>query len=285
MGAEAPGAGQDGVPRYDVLVIGAGPTGLFLLFRLRELGLSVKVFEAGGGVGGTWYWNRYPGARLDSESYTYGYAFSEEVLYEWEWSEHFASQPELERYYNYVADKLDLRRDVQLEANVTSVEFREEDACWHVDTQQGHRAIARFVIAAVGLLTAPNVPEIPGAETFAGEMFHTARWPSSGVELDGRRIGVFGTGASGVQVIAAVADRAEELVVFQRTPVYAAPMRNAKIGADVQREIKAAYPALIKKCRESAMGFMFDFDPRSALSVPPEERRRYYEELWAERGL
>jgi cation diffusion facilitator CzcD-associated flavoprotein CzcO len=258
---------------------------LFLLYRLRELGLSVRVFETGDGVGGTWYWNRYPGARLDSESYSYGYAFSDELLKEWKWSEHFAAQPELERYFNHVADKFDLKRDIEFNARVRGARFVEGENRWHLDLESGRRARARYLIAAVGMLSEPNMPQLAGLDDFKGEVYHTARWPKEPVDVEGKRVGVLGTGASGVQIITALAPKVEHLTVFQRTPIYSAPMRNDPIDDETWADIQANYPALIKQCRESAAGFMFDFDARSALDTPADERLRRYEELWKERGF
>ncbi|MDA0735173.1 MAG: NAD(P)/FAD-dependent oxidoreductase [Chloroflexi bacterium] len=275
----------DETEQYDAIVIGAGVTGLYQLYRLRELGLSVRVLEEGGGVGGTWYWNRYPGARFDSESYTYGYSFSEELLQEWDWKEHFSGQPENERYLNYVADKFDLRRDIQFNARVSSAVYDERKNCWQVQTEDGRRAEAQFLITAVGLLSAGYVPDFAGLDSFQGDWCHTGRWPKAGMDLAGKRVGVIGTGATGVQLITEIAKEVAHLTVFQRTANYCAPLRNGPIDPETQREIKASYPEIFKKCSETAGSFMHKFDPRSALEVSPEERLAQYERLWAEPGF
>ena len=285
---QTPAAGTglvEEVEQYDVIIIGAGVTGLYQLYRLRELGLSVRVYEDGGGVGGTWYWNRYPGARFDSESYTYGYSFSEELLQEWDWKEHFSGQPENERYLNYVADKFDLRPDIQLNARVASAVYDEGENRWQVQLEDGHRARAQFLITAVGILSAHYVPDFAGLDSFSGDWCHTGRWPAEGMDLAGKRVGVIGTGATAVQLITEIAKEVTHLTVFQRTANYCAPLRNSEIDPDTQREIKASYPEIFKKCHDSKSAFMYDSDPRSALEVSPEERLARYEELWAEPGF
>ena len=273
------------VEQFDVIVIGAGVTGLYALYRLRELGFSVRVFEDGSGVGGTWYWNRYPGARFDSESYTYGYSFSEELLQEWDWKEHYSGQPENERYLNYVADKFDLRRDIRLNSRVTSAVYDEGENRWEIQTEDGHRARAQFLIAAVGVLSAHYVPDFAGLESFQGDWCHTARWPKEGMDLAGKRVGVIGTGATAVQLIPEIAKEVAHLTVFQRTANYCVPLRNGPIDPEWQREIKASYPDIFKKCSETPGAFMHEFDSRSALALSPEERLAQYERLWAEPGF
>ena len=273
------------VEKFDAIIIGAGVTGLYQLYCLRQLGLSARVFEHGSGVGGTWYWNRYPGARFDSESYTYGYSFSEELLQEWEWKEHFSGQPENERYLNHVADKFDLKRHIQFNARVASAVYDEGMDCWEVQTDAGQRAQGQFLITAVGLLSAHYVPEFKGIETYEGAWCHTGRWPKEGMDLAGKRVGVVGTGATGVQLITEIAKEVGHLTVFQRTANYCAPLRNGPIDADMQREIKANYPEILRRCNETSGSFMHEFDPRSALEVSPEERIEQYEKLWAEPGF
>ncbi|MCI0784707.1 MAG: NAD(P)/FAD-dependent oxidoreductase [Chloroflexi bacterium] len=273
------------IAQFDVIVIGAGVTGLYSLYRLRELGFSVRAFEEGGGVGGTWYWNRYPGCRFDSESYTYGYSFSEELLQEWDWKEHYSGQPENERYLNYVADKFDLRRDIRLNSRVVSAVFDEDENRWQVQLEDGHRARAQFLITSVGILSAGYIPDFEGIDSFRGEWCHTGRWPKDGMDLAGKRVGVIGTGATGVQLITEIAKEVGHLTVFQRTANYCAPLRNSPIDADEQREIKASYPEIFKKCMETPGSFMHQFDPRSAMEVSPEERLEQYERLWAEPGF
>src|SRR5215475_13356516 len=271
--------------QFDAIIIGAGVTGLYALYRLRERGLSVRAFEEGSGVGGTWYWNRYPGARFDSESYTYGYSFSEELLQEWDWSEHYAGQPETERYLNYVADKFDLRRDIRFNAHVVSAVYNERAYRWQVHLADGSRARAPFLITAVGLLSAHYIPDFAGLDSFQGAWCHTGRWPAEGMDLAGKRVGVIGTGATGVQLITAIAKDVGHLTVFQRTANYCAPLRNAPIDPDTQRQIKASYPDIFKRCNETAGSFIHKFDLRSALEVSPDERLEQYERLWAEPGF
>ena len=276
---------DEGVEQLDVIIIGAGVTGLYQLYRLRQLGLSVRVFEDGAGVGGTWYWNRYPGARFDSESYTYGYSFSKELLQEWDWKEHFPGQPENERYLNYVADKFDLRGDIQLNTRVASAVYDEGENHWQVQTEDGHRARSQFLITAVGVLSAHYVPDFAGLDSFKGDWCHTGRWPKEGMDLTGKRVGVIGTGATGVQLIPEIIKEVAHLTVFQRTANYCVPLRNRAIDPETQRKIKASYPEIFKQCRETPGGHRYKFDPRSAREVPPEEQLAQHERLWAEHGF
>ena len=275
----------EAIEQFDAIIIGAGVTGLYALYRLRELGFSVRAFEDGSGVGGTWYWNRYPGARFDSESYTYGYSFSEELLQEWDWKELYSGQPENERYLNYVADKFDLRRHIRFNSRVVSAVFDEGEGLWQVQLADGHQARAQFFITAVGSLSAYYVPDFEGLGSFKGDWCHTGRWPAEGMELAGKRVGVIGTGATGVQLITEIAKEVGHLTVFQRTANYCAPLRNRLIDPETQRQIKASYPEIFKACNETAGSFMHQFDRRSALSVSPEERLEQYERLWAEPGF
>ena len=279
------GATPEEIERFDVIVIGAGVTGLYSLYRFRELGFSVRAFEDASGVGGTWYWNRYPGARFDSESYTYGYSFSEELLQEWDWKELYSGQPENERYLNYVADKFDLRRDIEFNARIESAHFLEDENLWHIKTTDGRQAKGQFLITAVGLLSAHYVPDFEGLESYQGAWCHTGRWPKEGMDLAGKRVGVIGTGATAVQLITEIAKEVGHLTVFQRTANYCAPLRNREIDDEMQAEIKAAYPEIFKKCMETPGSFMHEFDTRSALEVSPEERMERYEDLWAEPGF
>jgi cation diffusion facilitator CzcD-associated flavoprotein CzcO len=276
---------REEVGQFDAIIIGAGVTGLYQLYRLRELGMSVCVFEEAGGVGGTWYWNRYPGARFDSESYSYGYSFSEELLQEWDWKEHFSGQPENERYFNYVADKFDLRKHIQFNSRIASAVYDEAENRWEVQTVDGRRARGQFLITAVGLLSAFYIPDFEGLDSFQGQWCHTGRWPKEGMDLAGKRVGVIGTGATAVQLITEIAKEVGHLTVFQRTANYCAPLRNGPIDPETQRQIKASYPEIFRKCSETAGSFMHLFDPRSALEVSPEERREQYERLWQERGF
>ena len=279
------GVTPEEIERFDVIVIGAGVTGLYSLYRFRELGFSVRAFEDASGVGGTWYWNRYPGARFDSESYTYGYSFSEELLQEWDWKELYSGQPENERYLNYVADKFDLRRDIEFNARIESAHFLEDENLWHIKTTDGRQAKGQFLITAVGLLSAHYVPDFEGLDSYQGAWCHTGRWPKEGMDLAGKRVGVIGTGATAVQLITEIAKEVGHLTVFQRTANYCAPLRNREIDDEMQAEIKANYPEIFKKCMETPGSFMHEFDARSALEVSPEERMERYEDLWAEPGF
>ena len=270
---------------YDAIIIGAGMSGIYQLHRLRELGLRVRVFEEGTGVGGTWYWNRYPGARFDSESYSYGYSFSQELLEEWNWSEHFAGQPETLRYLNHVADKFDLRRDIQFRSRVAAATWEEDTRSWNVTLQDGSRFRARFLITAIGPLSAPTLPRIEGVDMFNGQSFHTARWPHEPVDVAGKRVAVIGTGATGVQTIQTIAKTVGHLTVFQRTPNWCAPLHNGKIDAETQANIKSGYPEMFKRCQETFACFLHTPDPRGAFEVSDEEREAFYEKLYAERGF
>src|SRR5262245_54145922 len=270
---------------YDVIVIGAGMAGMYQLHRLRELGVTVRVFEAGDGVGGTWYWNRYPGARFDSESWTYGYSFSDDLLREWEWSEHFAAQPETLRYCNFVADTFDLRRDIEFNARIAAAAYDRAANRWEIETADGRRARARFLITAIGPLSAATMPTIPGIESFRGESYHTGAWPHRPVTFEGKRVAVIGTGATGVQTITEVAKTAGHLTVFQRTPNWCAPLHNGAIDPATQARIKATYPEIFAICRESFGCFIHQADPRNALEVSPEEREAFFEKLYAEPGF
>ena len=271
--------------QFDVIVIGAGIAGLYQLHRLRELGLSVRVFETGSGVGGTWYWNRYPGARFDSESYTYGYSFSEELLEEWNWSEHFAGQPETLRYLNHVADRFDLRRDIQFDSRVVSAAFDEASRRWEIVLDSGERYAARFLVTAVGPLSAHTLPRIAGVEDFRGKSFHTSRWPKEPVDFAGQRVAVIGTGATGVQVIQTIAPLVGQLTVFQRTPNWCTPLHNRPISDEEQREIKSAYPEMFELLRRTPGCYIHDTDPRGTFEVTPEEREANWERLYAEPGF
>ena len=278
-------AGTEPVEELDALVIGAGVTGLYQLYCLLQLGLKARIYEAGDGVGGTWYWNRYPGARFDSESWSYAYSFSEDLLQEWDWKEAFSGQPENERYLNLVADKYSLRPHIQLGTRVKTATFDEAANHWDVETEDGRRARTQHLIAAVGILSATHMPDIPGIESFEGESFHTSHWPKEPVDFSGKRVGVIGTGATAVQLIPEVAKECGHLTVFQRTPNYCAPLRNSLIDDERQREIKASYPEIFKRCRETFAGFIHEPDPRATLDVTPEEREAFYEEIWAQPGF
>jgi cation diffusion facilitator CzcD-associated flavoprotein CzcO len=270
---------------FDAIIIGAGVSGLYQLYRLRELGLRVRVFEAGSGVGGTWYWNRYPGARFDSESWTYGYSFSQELLEEWDWQEHFAGQPETERYLNHVADRFDLRRDIQFDSRVAAAHYREKTRSWEVTLEDGRRCDTRFLITAIGVLSAPTMPRISGVESFRGQSCHTHYWPKEPVNFAGKRVAVIGTGATGVQTITEVAKTVGHLTVFQRTPQWCAPLHNARITKEEMRRIRADYPEIFARCQETYGCFIHATDPRATHEVTREEREAFWEKLYSEPGF
>lgn len=270
---------------FDAIVIGAGISGMYQLYRLRELGLNVRVLEAGTGVGGTWYWNRYPGARFDSESYSYGYSFSGELLQEWDWKEHFSGQPEIEAYCNLVADKFDLRRDIQFSARVTSAHFHEADHCWDVTLEDGTQYRARHIVTGIGLLSLPTMPRFPGIQDFKGPSSHTGLWPKEGIEYAGKRVAVIGTGASGVQAIQEISKTAAHLTVFQRRPNWCTPLHNRPISKQEMEDIRASYQDIFKRCMETAACFIHTIDPRGTFEVTEEERQAFYEALYAGQGF
>ncbi len=280
---QTPAAGS--IEQFDAIVIGAGVSGIYQLYRLKELGLKVRCFEDGSGVGGTWYWNRYPGCRFDSESETYGYSWSKELLQEWNWKEHFSGQPENEQYLNYVTDRFNLRPLIQFNARVASAVYDEKENRWTVQLENGQRAQAQFVVSAAGILSARYTPPFPGIDSFKGESFHTSRWPKEKVNFAGKRVACIGTGATAVQLIPIVAKEAGHLTVFQRTPNYCAPLRNGLVSEETQNQWKADYGQIHKRVRETPAGFMHDFDPRNTFDVPKEERLALYEELWAQPGF
>jgi cation diffusion facilitator CzcD-associated flavoprotein CzcO len=273
------------VPTHDAIIIGAGIAGMYQLYRLRELGLSVRVFETGTGVGGTWYWNRYPGARFDSESYTYGYAFDERLLQEWNWSEHFSAQPETLRYLNHVADRFDLRRHIQFNSHVAEASFDEAKREWEVRLDSGERQRSRFLITCIGPLSADTLPRIPGVQEFKGQSFHTYRWPHEPVDFAGKRVAVIGTGATGVQVIQTIAPLVGQLTVFQRTPNWCTPLHNRPITEEEQARIKANYPAMFELLRTTPGCYIHDTDPRGTFEVTEEEREAFWEKLYGEPGF
>ncbi len=278
-------AGAKPVCDCDAVIVGAGLAGLYMLHRLRGLGLSVRVYEAGSDVGGTWYWNRYPGARCDIESMDYSYSFSDELQQEWQWSERYAGQPEILRYINHVADRFDLRRDIQFETRVTAAHFDEATHRWAIRTDGGDRVSAQFCIMAVGCLSTAQVPRIEGIETFRGEWYHTGRWPHEGVDFTGLRVGIIGTGASGIQSIPIIAQQATHLFVFQRTPNFTIPAWNGPLDPEYEQRLKADYAAFRRAARESRAGFVVERNEQSALEAAPEERERAYEARWARGGF
>jgi cation diffusion facilitator CzcD-associated flavoprotein CzcO len=283
--SEKAAIGPQDAKGFDAIIIGAGISGMYQLYRLRKLGLKVKVYEAGDGVGGTWYWNRYPGARFDSESYSYGYSFSEELLQEWEWQEHFSAQPETLNYLNYVAEKFDLLKDIEFRTRITSATYDEESNCWQVSTDDHVLSHARFLVTAVGPISVPTMPNIEGLDDFKGPSHHTGEWPHEPVDFTGKRVGVIGTGATAVQLIPEVAKTAAHLTVFQRRPNYCAPLHNAPIDKETQKKIKQSYPEIFQKCSESHGNFLHKADSRCALTVTVEERESFYEKLYSEPGF
>ena len=278
-------APTDRARHLDVVVVGAGFGGLYALHRLRGLGLSVQVYEAGSGVGGTWFWNRYPGARCDVESLEYSYSFSPQLEQEWDWSERYAPQPEILRYINHVADRFDLRRDIQFDTRVTTAAFDDASGRWRLTTDRGDDVSARFCVMATGCLSAVTTPDIEGLSSFRGNWFHTGQWPHEGVDFSGQRVGVVGTGSSGIQSIPVIARQASHLVVFQRTPNFSLPARNEPLAPDAQAEVKAGYGALRDAARGSFSAIAVSAPTELALEVEPAERRRRYEAAWARGGL
>ena len=269
----------------DALIVGAGISGLFMLYRLRSRGFKARVYEAGSDVGGTWYWNRYPGARCDTESVQYSYQFSEELQQEWEWSERYASQPEILRYINHAAERFDLRRDVVFNTRVASAVYDEEASHWVVETGSGERVSATFCVMATGCLSSPNFPAFEGLDDFEGPVLHTGLWPHEKVDFSGNRVGVIGTGSSAMQTIPIIAREAAEVFVFQRTAHYAVPAHNGPISEERVREVKANYPQIRQRAKRSATGFDQTFNDKAALEVSEEEREREFEKRWAHGGL
>ncbi|MCX7273289.1 MAG: NAD(P)/FAD-dependent oxidoreductase [Burkholderiales bacterium] len=274
----------DDVQDFDAIVVGAGFGGLYMLHRLRSLGLRVRVFEAGSGVGGTWYWNRYPGARCDVESLEYSYSFSEELQQQWAWKERYAAQPDILRYANHVADRFDLRRDIAFDTRVRSAVFDEDANHWTVHTDRGETVRAPFCIMAVGCLSLPRLPDFKGRDSFRGQLLHTGLWPAEGVDFSGRRVGVIGTGSSGIQVIPEIARQAGHLFVFQRTANFSLPARNRALDEDHVGRFKADYPQIRERARHAPAGIAgIPMPTESALSQADEVRQRVYEAGW-ERG-
>ncbi len=271
---------------FDALVIGAGFSGLYQLLCLRDrLGLSAQILEAGAGVGGTWYWNRYPGARCDSESHSYCYTFSEALLQDWEWTERYPGHEEIRRYLDHVADRFDLRRDIRCNTRVTSAHYDDAANRWRVTTDRGQLLTAQFLITAVGCLSTANVPDIPGLEHFAGRWFHTGQWPHDGVDFAGKRVGLVGTGSTGIQAAPVIAETAAHLTVFQRTANYSVPARNAPLTTDFRRSVKESFAEIRRVMHSTANGHPFVIEDRSAFDVTPEQRQALYEAAWRKGGL
>lgn len=273
------------VEDVDVVVIGAGITGIYQLYRAREAGFSALLLEAGDGPGGTWYWNRYPGARFDSESYTYAYLFSKDLFEEWKWNEHFAEQPEIERYLNHVVDRFGLRRHMRFGTNVTSAVYDEGSDKWTVVSSDGSEVRTRFLITATGVLSVPYFPDVPGRDDFRGESYHTGRWPAAPVDFADKRVAVIGTGSSGVQVIPAIAGEVASLTVYQRTANWCTPLNNAPITPEEQAELRAGFEAMCQTLNTSPSGFLHPAHDRGTFDDSADERLAFFEKMWSSPGF
>ena len=270
----------------DALIVGAGFSGMYQLHTLRDkLGLNAVVLEAGDGVGGTWYWNRYPGARCDSESHSYCYSFSDELVRDWEWSERYPEQPEIMRYLNHVADRFDLRRSIRLGTRVTSAHYDQAKNRWQVATEGGEQFSAKFLITAVGCLSTANVPNIPGLETFAGQWVHTGQWPHEGVDFTGKRVGLVGTGSTGIQAAPVIAETAKHLTVFQRTANYSVPARNEPLTPAFKAYVKENFAEIRRVTKSTPNGHAFVIEDRSVFDVDEAQRKALYEAAWEKGGL
>jgi cation diffusion facilitator CzcD-associated flavoprotein CzcO len=284
--APEPAGGQTAsAPEVEILVVGAGITGIYQLYKAIQAGFTASLWEAGDGVGGTWYWNRYPGARFDSESYTYGYLFSEELFDDWEWQEHFAPQPETERYLNHVVDRFDLRRHIRFGARVTSARFDDTSGLWTVEAGDGSLVRARFLIASTGVLSIPYLPDVPGRDEFAGISHHTGQWPAEEVDFVGQRVAVVGTSSSGVQVVPMIADQVASLTVYQRTANWCTPLNNAPITSEEQVRLRAEFESMREILNTSVHGFLHRTHDKAAFDDSAEERQRYYELMWNSPGF
>lgn len=274
-----------GTETFDVVVIGAGFAGLYMLYRLRKLGLKAVVLEAGDGIGGTWYWNCYPGARCDVPSFEYSYSFDPEIEQEWTWTERYAAQPEILAYINHVAERHDLKRDIRLNTRVTAAAFDEATDCWAVETEKSGRLGCRHLVLAVGPLSSPTIPQIEGLDEFAGDVVHTGRWPPEGLDIRGKQVAVLGTGSSGIQVAPELAKEAGKLYLLQRTPAFSVPSRNRSLSNEEVAEIKARYPEIRARAQANRSAIGFTVGKESALEVDEERRIRTYEERWQNGGL
>lgn len=269
----------------DAIVIGAGIAGLYQVYQLRERGYDVLGVEAAPAVGGTWYWNCYPGARVDSQSHVYQYWFSEELIRDWDWGERFPAQPETERYLNFAADRLDLRKNFRFNTRVIAADWDEAAGCWRIGTDAGDTLTARFLITCAGMLSVPKIPRFSGDEQFAGQIVHTARYPRAGMDLAGKRVGVIGCGATGIQVIQTIAAEVDHLTVFQRTPAYAVPMNNRALDDEERAYWRAKAPELRRRVFETFTGFDFDFDNGSWNEHTEAERYEIMDRLWEDGSL
>ena len=270
---------------YEVIVVGAGVAGIYQLKRLVDLGIDTTMLDSAPDIGGTWYWNRYPGCRFDSESYTYGFSFSRELLDEWHWKERFSSQPENLRYLNYVADKFDLRRHMQFNSRLEAAHFDETRDLWRLRIGDGREFTCRFVVLALGLLSAPTMPRLEGIESFKGRSFHTYYWPHEPIDLAGKKVAVIGTGATGIQVIAEIADKVGDLKVFQRRPNWSAPLNNSAISAAEMAEIRSRYDEIFAACTRSPGAFLHEPDHRGFYEISREERLKLWDKLYDEPGF
>jgi cation diffusion facilitator CzcD-associated flavoprotein CzcO len=270
---------------YEVIVVGAGVAGIYQIKRLADLGVDALVLDAAPDLGGTWYWNRYPGARFDSESYTYGYSFSRELLDEWHWKERFSAQPENLRYLNYVADKFDLRKYMQFNCKVGQALFDEADHLWRLKLDDGRELTCRFVILAIGLLSTPTLPRLEGMDSFKGRSFHTFHWPHEPLELAGKKVAIIGTGATAIQVIGEIADKVGELTVFQRRPNWSAPLNNSLISDAEMADVRARYDEIFATCARTPGGFEHEPDRRGFYEASREERLALWDRLYNEPGF
>lgn len=269
----------------DVLVVGAGITGIYQLYRAVQAGFSTLLLETGNGVGGTWYWNRYPGARFDSESFTYAYLFSKELFDEWVWEELFAQQPDIERYLNHVVDRFGLRRHIKLGARVTSAAYDESSGTWAVMADGGTEVRARYVVAATGVLSVPYFPDVPGRQDFGGESYHTGLWPETPVDFAGKRVAVVGTGSSGVQLIPMIAGEVASLTVYQRTANWCTPLNNRPITDEEQAQLRADFDAIKETLDTSDSGFLHRPHDRASTEDSEETRRAFFEKMWHSPGF
>ncbi len=274
--------------QFDVIIVGAGFSGMYMLHRLREMDLKVKVLEAGSDVGGTWYWNRYPGARCDVESMSYSFSFDDDLQQEWEWKERYAPQPEILDYAAHVADRFDLRRDIEFNTRVTEAVYDEASNLWHLETEAGERYAAHYCIMATGCLSVPRKPDLPGLDSFRGTWVHTGLWPHDGVDFAGKRVGVIGTGSSAIQSIPVIAETAAHVTVFQRTAHYSVPAWNGPLDPAVQSAYKAKYPEYRERMRTSDAGILYDtheINLKSAAAVPDDQREAQFELRWKQGGF
>ncbi|WMT77782.1 NAD(P)/FAD-dependent oxidoreductase [Bradyrhizobium sp. Ash2021] len=286
MSAALPSVSGKASETYDVVVVGAGFAGMYMLHRLRKQGMTARVYEQGDGVGGTWYWNRYPGARCDVESMQYSYSFSDELQQEWDWSERYAPQPEILKYANHVADRFNLRPDIQFNTRVERAEFDESAGVWSVATSGGKTVTAKYVVLATGCLSNAKMPDIRGLDGFKGKVYHTGHWPHEAVDFTGQRVAVIGTGSSGIQSVPIIAEQASHLTVFQRTANFSIPARNAVLTEDERQRFREKYPEIRRFAREEARnGIYTDLPDRGALDDGDNERRAKYESRWSKGGL